>query len=128
MASEAETAAEPTAAAGTEPAAGTWSGSCSGSCSDTATVSPFRRSVTLTMPKVSRSRASSAGTAWSPRSTLPATADRVSASAVARAARLASRVARSTMLATMIATTANTHSASTLLGSEMVNRWTGGMK
>ena len=50
------------------------------------------------MPKVSLVRSSSASTAWSPRRMLPAREERVSASAVAFAARRDSRRERSTMV------------------------------
>ena len=57
---------------------------------------PVSSSVTDVSPKVSRTRSSSAGSAVSPRSTLPASVPRVSASAVARAACRVRRAARST--------------------------------
>ena len=66
-------------------------------------------SVTDVSPNASRTRSSSAGSAVSPRSTLPASVPRVSASAVARAACRVRRAARSTTELTSTATTTKTH-------------------
>ncbi len=61
-------------------------------------------SVTEDRPKISRSRASSEGSAASPRSTCPARVDSTSASAPARDASRVLRAARSTTALTMTAT------------------------
>ncbi len=93
-------------------------------------------SATESRPKAVRECSSSVGIAelappWAEsglRSTLPARVLSVSASAVARAARVVCRVARSTTVETVRATTAKTTRAITLLGSPMVKAWIGGMK
>ena len=66
------------------------------------------------MPKVSRTRSSSAGSACSPRSRLPASVDSVSASALARAATTSRRAARSTTRDTSTVTSTKMTSATML--------------
>ena len=91
---------------------------------------PGRRSssVTESMPNASRTRSSTAVTARSPRSTLPAVVVSSSDSALARAAWRVRRAAMSTTELTRMATTTNTPSARTLLASAMVHLWMGGVK
>ena len=84
--------------------------------------------VTEVRPKVSRTRSSSAGSAVSPRSTLPARVARVSDSAAARAACRVRRAARSTTELTSAATRTKTSRASALLVSLMVKVCSGGVK
>ncbi len=80
------------------------------------------------MPKAVRDFSRRAGSASAPRSTLPARVERVSASAVARAARVVSRPAWSTTVETASAMAAKTTRATMLLVSPMVRLWIGGMK
>ena len=84
--------------------------------------------VTESIPNVSRIRSSSALSACSPRSTLPAMVVSSSASALARAACLVRRAAMSTTQLTSSPTMTKTTSASALLACAMVSWWTGGMK
>ena len=76
--------------------------------------------VTARAENVSWTRSSSAGSACSPRSRLPARAESVSASALARAARTERFADRSTTRETSAATTRKTTSARTFSGSAMV--------
>ena len=86
------------------------------------------RSVTEVSPNVSRNRASSDGSADSPRSTCPASADRISALALAWAACRVLRAARSTMAATAAATRTKTTRANRFSGLLIVNSYRGGVK
>ena len=80
------------------------------------------------MPNVSCTRASSASSACSPRSRLPASVDRVSASALARAASAERRADRSTTRDTSTATSRKITSARMFSPSVIVNVWIGGAK
>lgn len=99
-----------------------------------ASTSPVSResSATESRPKVLREWSSRFGMAEASvsrlRSTVPASVDRLSASAVALAARWVCRAARSTTVETVSATAAKTIRAITLLVSPMVKVCTGGMK
>ncbi len=77
-------------------------------------------STAAVIPNDSRTRSSSAGSAVSPRSTLPARVASVSDSAAARAACRVRRAARSTTELTSAATSTKTTSASALFGSAML--------
>lgn len=85
-------------------------------------------SATDSIPKVSRTRSSSASSVVSPRSTLPARKDRISDSARSRAACWVRRAARSTTEATATATAKKITMATMFFGSEMVRVWVGGVK
>ena len=84
--------------------------------------------MTEVIPNVSRSRSSNAGTAVSPRSTLPASTDRVCASAAARDASAVSRAATSTTELTSNATSTKTAIATTSSVRNTVKLYSGGVK
>ena len=84
--------------------------------------------VTESRAKASRTCSSRAGSAVSPRSTLPASVPSISASAVARAACRVRRAARSTTELTSPATMMKTPRARTLFRSLIVNVCSGGVK
>ena len=89
---------------------------------------PRSSRATDSIPKVSRTRSSSASRLVSPRSTLPARKDRISDSARSRAAWWVRRAARSTTDATATATPMKTTMATMFVGSSTVRVCTGGVK
>ncbi|CAM5418875.1 hypothetical protein SCYAM73S_04850 [Streptomyces cyaneofuscatus] len=82
---------------------------------------------TDSIAKVSRTRSSSASSAVSPRSTLPARKERISDSARSRAAWWVRRAARSTTEETATATAKKITMATKFSGSWTVRVWVGGV-
>ncbi len=126
MVTRARSGAAPPSSARSPSAASFTSAAVSQEASTSPPVRPSR--ATELMPKAVRDFSRRAGRASAPRRTLPARVERVSASAVARAARAVRRVAWSTTVETVSATAAKTTRAMMLLVSPMVKAWTGGMK